>query len=95
MYAGFVWSRIKVHVRFGHATPEPVNADFAQAVADGLSRHRQKFLRAWWLYDEVGSALFEAITVLPEYGLTRADGQLLERAAGEIVRAFRQSGSSC
>jgi len=23
------------------------------------------------LYDEVGSALFEAITYLPEYGLTR------------------------
>jgi dimethylhistidine N-methyltransferase len=35
----------------------------------------------------VGSALFEAITVLPEYGLTRADSRLLERASGEIVRA--------
>jgi dimethylhistidine N-methyltransferase len=37
------------------------------------------------LYDEVGSALFEAICVLPEYGLTRADARLLEKHAGEIV----------
>jgi dimethylhistidine N-methyltransferase len=63
------------------------NSDFAHAVAEGLTRKRQKTLPASWLYDEVGSALFEAITVLPEYGLTRADSQLLSRAAGEIVRA--------
>src|SRR5580700_8957544 len=67
--------------------PARVNPDFAQAVADGLTRKKQKTLPASWLYDEVGSALFEVITVLPEYGLTRADGQLLASAAGEIVRA--------
>jgi len=39
------------------------------------------------LYDAVGSALFEVITLLPEYGLTRADAQLLSRKSGEIVRA--------
>jgi dimethylhistidine N-methyltransferase len=33
----------------------------------------------------VGSALFEAITQLPEYGLSRADARLLETHAGEIV----------
>jgi len=37
------------------------------------------------LYDEVGSALFEAICVLPEYGLTRADARLLQNHACEIV----------
>jgi len=67
--------------------PACVNPDFAQAVADGLTRKRQKSLHASWFYDELGSALFEAITVLPEYGLTRADSRLLERAAGEIIRA--------
>lgn len=71
------------------ALREQVNADFARAVADGLTRKRQKTLPPSWLYDEVGSALFETITVLPEYGLTRADGQLLARASGEIVRASR------
>jgi dimethylhistidine N-methyltransferase len=57
---------------------------FARDVAAGLSGER-KTLPASWLYDEVGSALFEAITVLPEYGLTRADAGLLARAAEEIV----------
>jgi len=33
----------------------------------------------------VGSALFEAISHLPEYGLTRADARLLRRHASEIV----------
>jgi dimethylhistidine N-methyltransferase len=37
------------------------------------------------LYDELGSVLFEAITMLPEYGLTRADARLLSRHAGEIA----------
>jgi len=67
--------------------PAGVNPEFAQAVSAGLSRKGQKTLPASWLYDEVGSALFEVITVLPEYGITRADGQLLAHAAGEIVRA--------
>lgn len=66
--------------------PARFNPEFAQAVADGLTRKPQKTLSASWLYDEVGSALFEVITVLPEYGLTRADGQLLARASGEIIR---------
>ena len=68
-------------------TPVGVNRDFAQAVTAGLSREGQKTLPASWLYDEVGSALFEVITVLPEYGLTRADGELLASAADEIIRA--------
>jgi dimethylhistidine N-methyltransferase len=37
------------------------------------------------LYDEVGSALFEAICLLPEYGLTRADARLLQTHAQGIV----------
>jgi dimethylhistidine N-methyltransferase len=38
-----------------------------------------------YLYDELGSALFEAITLLPEYGLTRADERLLRRYAPAIL----------
>lgn len=68
------------------ALPAQANPDFAQAVVDGLTRKGQKTLPASWLYDEVGSALFDAITVLPEYGLTRADSQILARASSEIVR---------
>jgi dimethylhistidine N-methyltransferase len=37
------------------------------------------------LYDDVGSALFEVISHLPEYGLTRADERLLRRHSHDIV----------
>jgi dimethylhistidine N-methyltransferase len=60
-----------------------VDPAFASDVAEGLARE-QKTIPASWLYDEVGSALFEAITLLPEYGLTRADAALLEASAHEI-----------
>jgi L-histidine Nalpha-methyltransferase len=51
----------------------------------GLMRPGQKQLGPEYLYDEVGSALFEAITYLPEYGLTRADERLLSRRADQIA----------
>src|SRR5579863_2547971 len=60
-------------------------SEFADAVRDGLTKAGQKELPSKYLYDEVGSALFETICVLPEYGLTRADARLLERHAREIV----------
>jgi L-histidine Nalpha-methyltransferase len=63
-----------------------VNPEFAQAVADGLTQKGQKTLPPSWFYDEVGSALFEAITVLPEYGLTRAEAGLFSKSAADIVR---------
>src|SRR6202142_116678 len=59
--------------------------DFADDVRAGLSRRGQKELPSKYLYDDVGSALFEVISHLPEYGLTRADERLLQRHAGEIV----------
>jgi dimethylhistidine N-methyltransferase len=37
------------------------------------------------LYDDIGSALFEAITFLPEYGLTRADARVIQACAGELI----------
>jgi dimethylhistidine N-methyltransferase len=39
---------------------------------------------ARWLYDRRGSELFEAITRLPEYYLTRTEMALLERIVGEV-----------
>ncbi len=74
---------------------------FARDVFDGLNRPGQKELPSQYLYDDLGSALFDAITCLPEYGLTRADRRLLEansaklarRLDGEIVVAELGSGS--
>ena len=57
-------------------------------VREGLSR-RQKELPPKYFYDERGSELFEKITRLPEYYLTRAERALLTSSAREIVEAFR------
>lgn len=50
----------------------------------GLFEPRKR-LPTWLLYDEKGSELFERITQLPEYYLTRAETLLLERNAGDLV----------
>ena len=68
-----------------HAIPSNVSYEFAADVRAGLTRLEQKELPSKYLYDDVGSALFEVISHLPEYGLTRADERLLRRHAREIV----------
>src|SRR6266853_5202831 len=60
-------------------------SNFAGDVRAGLLRSGQKELPSKYLYDEVGSALFEVISVLPEYGLTGADELLLRRHSLDIV----------
>src|SRR5437660_12231226 len=65
-------------------TADPVY-EFASEVRAGLMKPGQKELPSKYLYDDVGSALFEVISVLPEYGLTRADERVLQRHADEIV----------
>jgi dimethylhistidine N-methyltransferase len=62
-----------------------LKTEFVRDVRDGLSRTGQKELNPRYFYDDVGSALFDAITFLPEYGLTRADTRLLQLHAGEMV----------
>jgi len=64
--------------------PAPDN-EFVREVHAGLSGFGQKTLPCRYLYDAVGSALFEAITHLGEYGLTRADARILQTHAGEIT----------
>jgi dimethylhistidine N-methyltransferase len=58
---------------------------FGRHVRSGLLRPGQKRLSPEYFYDDVGSALFEAITYLPEYGLTRADERLLTMHAEQIA----------
>ena len=59
--------------------------EFAADVRAGLTQREQKELPSKYLYDTVGSALFEVICHLPEYGLTRADERLLQRHGSDIV----------
>ena len=67
-----------------HAVAARPSWEFAEDVRAGLTKP-QKELLSKYLYDDVGSALFEVISVLPEYGLTRADERVLQRNAYEIV----------
>lgn len=60
------------------------STEFAADVRAGLSRPGQKELYSKYFYDDLGTALFETITVLPEYGLTRADLRLLRKHAREL-----------
>ncbi|HTW64836.1 MAG TPA: L-histidine N(alpha)-methyltransferase [Bryobacteraceae bacterium] len=77
----FGWSRTKAET---NAVDNAAVREFASDVRAGLAKS-QKELHSKYLYDELGSSLFEAITHLPEYGLTRADERLLCRYASEIA----------
>jgi uncharacterized SAM-dependent methyltransferase len=59
-------------------------ADLAEDVRRGLSSNPKRLFPKY-LYDELGSQLFEAICLLPEYYPTRAENEILTRYADEIV----------
>jgi L-histidine Nalpha-methyltransferase len=67
---------------------QPLTGERAEMCSDvviGLSQPGQKEMPSKYLYDEVGSALFDVICVLPEYGLSRAGMRTLVRNAPEII----------
>ena len=66
------------------AVEQGCDPDLAASVLEGLAR-RQKALPSRFFYDARGSALFEQITTLGEYYLTRTEIDLLERHAGEMA----------
>jgi dimethylhistidine N-methyltransferase len=63
-------------------------AEFAADVAAGLCA-KPKHLSCRYFYDSEGSRLFAAICELPEYYLTRAETEILQRHAGEIASLFQ------
>src|SRR5262249_51907248 len=62
-------------------------AGFADDVLKGLTAKPKRFLPKYF-YDELGSQLFEAICLLPEYYLTRAENEILKRYADEITASI-------
>src|SRR5262249_14722761 len=70
-------------------TSDPV-FEFAADVRAGLTLAQQKELPSKYLYDDIGSALFEVISVLPEYGLTRADERVLRKHAHELIERLEK-----
>ena len=76
------------------ASPAPVlqiDERVATAVREGLGAWPKR-LPAWLFYDRAGSRLFEAITELDEYYLTRTERGILAENSCEIVaRAAKKS----
>ncbi len=61
-----------------------VDPAFRRDVLNGLGA-RPLTIPPRWFYDRTGSELFEAITALPEYYVTRTERSVLAEAAGEIA----------
>jgi L-histidine N-alpha-methyltransferase len=57
-------------------------------IREGLSA-RPRSIPPVWFYDEIGSRLFDEITRLPEYYLTRTERSILEAQAGAIAAGSR------
>src|SRR5207237_4362309 len=60
---------------------------FARDVRQGLTSH-PKQLSCCYFYDGEGSVLFEEICALPEYYLTRAEHEILQARAAELVSRY-------
>jgi dimethylhistidine N-methyltransferase len=68
-----------------------IDQRIAAAVRGGLASW-PKSLPPWLFYDAVGSRLFDQITDLPEYYLTRTEREIFAAHAGEMMA--RASGAS-
>ncbi|HXB62837.1 MAG TPA: L-histidine N(alpha)-methyltransferase [Acidobacteriaceae bacterium] len=73
----------------------------ARAALRGLTATDQRTLPPWLFYDAIGSALFERITELPEYYLTRTEraiftehaDAIIAEAAGEEILSIAELGA--
>jgi dimethylhistidine N-methyltransferase len=66
------------------AVAQQLDERVSAAVREGLTA-RPKRLPAWLFYDEAGSRLFDAITELPEYYVTRTERGILMAHAAEMM----------
>ena len=69
----------------------PGAAEFARDAIAGLSQE-QKSISSKYFYDERGSALFDAITELPEYYPTRTERGILEANARSMAAQLGPAG---
>jgi L-histidine Nalpha-methyltransferase len=66
---------------------EPAKSDFLSETVAGLSS-TPRTLPCKYFYDARGAALFQKISELPEYYLTRAELQVLDRFSADIAAAL-------
>ncbi len=75
-----------------HVSPKSQDDTFRMDILAGLKAGR-KTITSKWLYDDVGSHLFEAITELDAYYPTRTELGILERNANKYRRLPGARGS--
>ena len=73
--------------------PDPASP-FASDVLKGL-KSTPKRIPPKYFYDRAGCALFERITDLPEYYLTRSELRILEVNAAAIAKTIRRTPPTC
>ena len=71
----------------GTDAPPAATADFASDVRYYLAQQPRQ-LPSRYLYDDLGSALFEVITLLPWYPLTRAELRLIRTHGRDVLAAL-------
>jgi L-histidine N-alpha-methyltransferase len=69
-------------------TPAAVRPDLYEATRRSLQREPRE-LPPVWLYDELGSLLYERITRLPDYYLPRREAEILRARSGSIAELTR------
>ena len=64
--------------------------EFGKDILIGLGNKFQKSTPSKYLYDDIGSELFEKITLQPEYYPTRTEIEILESYANKIVEYIQK-----
>jgi len=77
-------NRLAIRTIAPHAAPSTIADDVREGLGGAPKRLSPKYF-----YDELGSKLFEAICLLPEYYPTRAEREILEASGREIVASIQ------
>ena len=76
--------------RYRFFDQNPIRPNIIEEIKQGL-RETPKRISPKYFYDAHGSALFEQITQLPEYYLTRTEVSILDRIKGELSQIIDKS----
>ncbi len=86
----YIYSNSRIREKSKEAEGNPTTKqEFFQDVLAGLSQ-KSKALPSKYLYDNVGSKIFQEIMNLDEYYLTRAEHQILEMYGNDICSLIHQ-----
>lgn len=70
------------------ARPFGFDDDFASSIVSGLAE-KQKRIESKWLYDDLGSQLFDAVTALDDYYPTRTEVEILQQNVSRLAHDLK------